>query len=159
MGVAGRWYERLPHFRLDHTPSDGDELQSEYLMPREHAGDALLALDAIRDRIRPLILVAEIRTIAADDLWLSMACGRASVAFHFTWKPDVEAVLRLLPDIEAVLRPFEPRPHWGKVFTMPPAEVRSRYLRLPDFVTLARRHDPDGKFRNAFLDSMVFGPP
>jgi xylitol oxidase len=158
LGDAGPWHERLPHFRMDHTPSNGDELQSEYLVPREHAVDALLALDAIRDRIRPLIQVAEIRTIAADDLWLSMAQSRASAAFHFTWKPEPEAVRRLLPEVEAALRPFEPRPHWGKVFTMPAAEVRSRYARLPDFVALARRSDPDGKFRNAFLDRIVFAP-
>ena len=156
LGVAGPWHERLPHFRMDHTPSSGDELQSEYLVPREQAVDVLVALDAIRDRIRPLVLVAEIRTIAADRLWLSMAHGRASAAFHFTWKPDAGAVDRLLPEIEAVLRPFEPRPHWGKVFAMPPDEVRSRYPRLPAFVALAREHDPDGKFSNAFLDRLVF---
>lgn len=158
MGVAGPWHERLPHFRMDHTPSSGDELQSEYVVPREHAVDALLALDRIRDRIRPLIQVSELRTIAPDDLWLSMAQGRESAAFHFTWVPDREAVGRLLPEVEAVLRPFEPRPHWGKLFAMPPGEIRSRYPRLPDFVALAGSHDPDGKFRNAFLERQVFEP-
>jgi xylitol oxidase len=156
LGLAGPWHERLPHFRMGHTPSTGDELQSEYLVPREHAVDAVLALDAIRDRIRPLIQVTEIRTVAADELWLSMAYGRPSLALHFTWKPDVLAVDRLLPDLEAALRPFAPRPHWGKVFTMPPGDVRSGYPRLPEFVALARRHDPEGVFRNAFLDRMVF---
>jgi xylitol oxidase len=159
LGLVGAWHERLPHFRMDHTPSNGDELQSEYLLSRDHAVDALLALGAIRETIRPLIQVAEIRTIAADDLWVSMAHGRESVAFHFTWKADGQAVRRLLPEIEAALRPFEPRPHWGKVFTMPPTEVRSRYPRLPDFVELVRRHDPDGKFSNAFLDRFVFATP
>lgn len=156
LGVAGPWHERLPHFRMDHTPSNGDELQSEYLVPREHAVDATLALDAMRDRIRTLVQVAEIRTVAADDLWMSMAYGRPSVAFHFTWNPDAAGVDRLLPGVEAALRPFEPRPHWGKVFTMLPAEVQSRYPRLKDFVVLARRHDPEGTFRNAFLDRVVF---
>lgn len=158
MGVAGPWHERLPHFRMDHTPSSGDELQSEYVIPRGHAVDALLALDSIRDRIRPLIQVSELRTIAADDLWLSMAQGRESAAFHFTWIPDRDAVDRLLPEIEAALRPFEPRPHWGKLFAMPPSEIRSRYPRLPDFVTLAGDHDPDGTFRNTFLERLVFDP-
>jgi xylitol oxidase len=81
-----------------------------------------------------------------------MARGRPSVALHFTWKPDWAAVRNLLPAIEAALRPFEPRPHWGKLFTMEPDELRSRYPRLPDFAQLARRNDPDGKFRNDFLD-------
>ena len=158
LGVAGPWHERLPHFRMEHTPSSGDELQTEYLVPRQHAVEAFLALDAIRNRIRHLVLVAEIRTIAADDTWLSMAHGRASAAFHFTWQPDAPAVHRLLPEIEAALRPFDPRPHWGKVFTMPADEVRSRYPRLPDFVGFARCHDPDAKFGNPFLDRFLFTP-
>lgn len=152
LGVPGPWYDRLPHFRMDHTPSAGDELQTEYFVRREHAVEAFLALDGLRDRIVPLIQVSEVRTVAADDLWLSMASGRPSVALHFTWKPDWDAVRALLPAIETALRPFEPRPHWGKLFTMEPDELRSRYPRLPDFAGLARRHDPDGKFRNDFLD-------
>jgi xylitol oxidase len=157
MGVAGPWHERLPHFRMDHTPSSGDELQTEYFVPRHLAIDAFLALQPLREQIARLIQVSELRTIAADDLWLSMAAGRPSAAIHFTWKPDGEAVRQLLPEIEAALQPFEPRPHWGKVFTMPADEVRAGYPRLPDFVALARRHDPDGKFRNAFLERLVFG--
>jgi xylitol oxidase len=143
---------------MDHTPSSGDELQSEYFVPREHAVEAFLALDGLRGRIAPLIQVSEVRTIATDDLWLSMASGRPSVALHFTWKPDWDAVRSLLPNIEAALRPFEPRPHWGKLFTMEPDELRSRYPRLDDFARLAGRHDPDGTFRNDFLDSYLGAP-
>ena len=157
LGVAGAWYDRLPHFRMDHTPSAGEELQTEYFVPREHAVEAFLAVHALRARIEPLIQVSEVRTIAADNLGLSMANGRASVAIHFTWKPDWDAVRILLPDIEAALRPFEPRPHWGKLFTMSPDELRSRYPRLPDFVDLANRLDPDGVFRNDFVNRSLFG--
>jgi len=142
---------------MDHTPSAGEELQTEYFVPRARVTDAFLALDRLRDRIAPLIQVSEVRTIAADRLALSMASERASAAIHFTWQPDWESVRGLLPDIEAALRPFEPRPHWGKLFTMEPGEVRARYPRLPEFVALAGRHDPEGKFRNAFLDRVVFG--
>lgn len=156
-GVPGPWHERLPHFRLDHMPSSGDELQSEYLVPREDAAEALFALDALRERISRTVQVSEVRTVAADDLWLSPAYRRASVAFHFTWKPDWPAVRELLPAIEAALAPFDPRPHWAKLFTMPADEVRSRYERLDDFVEIARRFDPDGKFHNAFLRRFVFG--
>jgi xylitol oxidase len=157
LGVAGPWFDRLPHFRVDHTPSAGAELQTEYFVPREHAVGAFLALDGLRDRIAPLIQVSEVRTIAADELWLSMANGRPSVALHFTWQPDWEAVRGLLPAIELALRPFEPRPHWGKLFTLEPDELRSRYDRLPAFVSLARRLDPAGTFRNAFLDRYLDG--
>jgi xylitol oxidase len=141
---------------MDHTPSAGDELQTEYFVAREDAVDAFLALDALRDRLAPLILVSEVRTIAADDLWLSPAYRRTSVAFHFTWKPDWPAVRAVLPAVEAALEPFEPRPHWGKLFTMAPDLVRSRYERLPDFVALAERLDPEGKLRNALFRRVVF---
>ena len=155
-GRPGPWHERLPHFRLDHTPSAGDELQSEYLLARAEAVPALVALSGLRDRLAPLIQVSEIRTVAGDELWLSPAYRRDSVAFHFTWKPDIERVLDRLRDVEAVLAPFEPRPHWGKLFTMDAETLRSRYERTSDFVSLARRLDPGRKFRNGFVDLYVF---
>ncbi len=156
LGVPGPWHERMPHFRMDHTPSSGAELQTEYLIPRRHAVRALLAIDGLRDRFAPLLQVSEVRTIAADELWMSTAFGRASVALHFTWRPDWEAVRRVLPSIEDALAPFQPRPHWGKVFTMPPDAIRSSYEKLPQFAELLQRHDPGGKFRNAFLDRYIF---
>ena len=152
LGVAGPWHERLPHFRLGYTPSSGEELQSEYLVPRDRVIDALTALDAVSDRIAPLLLISEIRTIAADDLWLSPSYGRDSVAIHFTWKPDAAAVGAVLVEIEALLAPFGARPHWGKVFSTSPEVVAGLYDRLPDFVKLTRRYDPSGKFRNDFVD-------
>ena len=157
LGVPGPWHERLPHFRLDHTPSSGDELQTEYLIPRQHAVAALEAIDRIRERIAPLLQVSEVRTIAADRLWLSTAYGRESVAIHFTWQPDWEQVRQVLPAIETALAPYAPRPHWGKLFTIEAEAVRSSYERLPDFVGLLERHDPNGTFRNAFLDRYLFG--
>ncbi len=155
LGVPGPWYERMPHFRMDHTPSAGAELQSEYLIARVHAVEALLAVNAIRDRFAPLVQVSEIRTIAADGLWMSTASGRASVAIHFTWQPDWDAVRRVLRLIEGVLAPFAPRPHWGKLFTMAPGAVRASYENLPRFTALLERHDPNGTFRNAFLDRYI----
>jgi xylitol oxidase len=157
LGVAGPWHERLPHFRMDHTPSAGDELQTEYLIPRQHARDALLALAAIRDRFAALVQVTEVRTIAADGLWMSTAFDRASVSIHFTWLPDWAGVRAVLPAIEHVLAPFEPRPHWGKLFTMAPDAVRASYTKLPRFIALVERHDPAGKFRNGYLDRHIFG--
>ena len=157
LGAPGPWHERLPHFRMDHTPSAGEELQSEYFVARAHAVDAFIAVDALRDRIAPLIQVSEVRTIAADDLALSMAFERSSVAFHFTWKAEWEGVRTLLPDIEGALRPFEPRPHWGKLFTMDPDELRGRYPRRAEVAQLARRHDPRGVFQNDFVDQYLFG--
>jgi xylitol oxidase len=157
LGVPGPWHERLPHFRFEATPSAGDELQSEYQVPRERAVDALIALERLRDKIAPLVQISEVRTIAADDLWLSPSFGRPSVAIHFTWLPDWQRVRDVLPVIERALEPFEPRPHWGKLFSIPAADVRARYPRISAFGGVLTRLDPGGKFRNAFLDRYVFG--
>jgi len=156
MGVPGPWYERLPHFRMGFTPSAGKELQSEYFVPRRHAVDAILAVERLRDRVTPHLLISEIRTIAADDLWMSTCYRQPSVTIHFTWKPDWPAVSRLLPVIEKELAPFQPRPHWGKLFTISPSDLRSRYQKLPDFIQLAAKYDPKGKFRNDFLNTNLF---
>ncbi|MFZ3567438.1 FAD-binding protein [Streptomyces sp. BH097] len=154
-GVPGPWHERLPHFRAEFTPSNGDELQSEYLLPREHAVAALTSLDAVRERIAPVVQVCEVRTVAADTQWLSPAYGRDTVAFHFTWVADAERALPVVSLVEDRLREFGPRPHWGKVFTADPARVAERYPRAADFVALAERLDPEGKFSNAFVRGLL----
>jgi len=158
LGVPGRWYDRLPHFRPGFRPSAGHELQSEYLLPAAHAVPALHALDDVRDRLAPVLQICEIRAVAADDLWLSTCYHQDSVAFHFTWIADPAAVLPVVGLVERQLAPFTPRPHWGKVFTTPSEALRARYERLPDFLDLMRRFDPSGKFRNAYTDRVLGSP-
>ena len=157
MGISGPWHERLPHFRMDFTPSSGEELQSEYLVPRQYAFQALRIIDQLREYIAPLLQVSEIRSIAADDLWMSPCYQRACMAIHFTWKKDWEGVKNVLPRIEDGLAAFNARPHWAKLFTMSPAHLQSLYEKLPDFRQLLQRYDPQGKFRNRFLDQYIFG--
>jgi alditol oxidase len=157
MGVPGPWFERLPHFRMGFTPSSGKELQSEYFVPRKDAVEAILAVERLRDRVSPHLLISELRTVDADRLWMSPCYERPSLAIHFTWKPDWESVRKLLPIIEKELEPFEPRPHWGKLFTVEPARLQSRYARLADFKGLIKEHDPRGKFRNEFLNRNLYG--
>jgi xylitol oxidase len=156
-GEPGPWHERLPHFRLGFTPSSGDELQSEYLVPRGAAVDALRALDGVRDLIAPVLAVAEARSVAGDDLWLSPAHGRDSVALHFTWISDAPAVLPVVAAVEAALEPFAARPHWGKVFGTAPAAVRSLWPRLPEAERVVRGFDPAGTFRNELVDRYLPG--
>jgi alditol oxidase len=150
LGRPGPWFDRLPHFRMGFVPSAGDELQSEYLLPREHAVAAIDALRGLAERLRPVLLVSEIRTVAADGLWMSPQYGRDSVGFHFTWANEPAAVTRVVHDVEAALAPFDPRPHWGKLFVGAP-----RYERAADFAALAQRLDPRGAFRNAWLERHV----
>jgi xylitol oxidase len=154
-GVPGPWNERLPHFRLEFTPSNGDELQSEYFVPRELAAEAFEILRAMGKQFAPVIQVSEVRTIAADELWLSPSQGRDTVALHFTWVQDESVVRPVVAALEEALDPLEVRPHWGKVFAADAALLRARYPKVPEFIELAARYDPDGKFRNPYLDTFL----
>lgn len=157
MGLPGPWYERLPHFKMNFTPSSGAEIQTEYFVPRDKGYQAILAVEELRDQITPHLFVTEFRTIAADDLWMSPCHQRPSMTLHFTWKPEADAVHALLPQIEAKLAPFNPRPHWAKVFTMPPATIQAQYPKLPDYKALLAKYDPEGKFRNAYINKNIYG--
>jgi xylitol oxidase len=156
MGIPGAWCDRLPHFRMDHTPSSGEELQTEYFVSRQHAYEAILAVHAMREHITPLIMISEVRTIAADNFWMSPCYKEERVALHFTWKMEQSAVMKLLPMLEKQLAPFDARPHWGKLFTISPKELESRYEKMQDFRQLLSQYDPQEKFRNAFLDLNIF---
>ena len=157
LGVPGPSGERLPHFRLGFTPSGGDELQSEYVVGREHGADAVRELRRLGSVVSPLLLTSEIRTVAADTLWLSPFHERESIAFHFTWKPLLEEVLAVLPRIESTLEPFGPRPHWGKLFLTSATDLEAVYPRLPDFRRVLTKLDRAGKFRNEFVARSVLG--
>jgi xylitol oxidase len=156
MGKPGPWYERLPHFKMGFTPSSGKELQSEYFIARQHAVEAILAIQKLGKQIGPHLFITEIRTIAADQLWLSPCMNQDSITIHFTWKQEWDEVKKLLPQIEKELSPFKPRPHWGKLFTMPAPVLESRYEKLADFKKLASHYDPKGKFRNDFLNGTIY---
>ncbi len=153
LGSVGPWHERLPHFKLDFTPSFGEELQSEYFVDVKDAGAALEAVHALRYEIQPLLLVSELRTIAADENWLSMAQGRDSLAIHFTWKPDVPGVTAFLPTLEAALAPFKARPHWGKLFTDNAFNFAQLYPNFAPWLKYRAELDPDRKFINEQLSS------
>jgi xylitol oxidase len=157
MGIPGPWYERLPHFKMNFTPSSGAELQTEYFVPRAKGFEAIRAVEQLRDQITPHLFITEFRTIAADQLWMSPAYKRDSMAIHFTWKPEWPEVKKILPQIEEKLAPFGARPHWAKLFTMKPTVFEGQYSRLNEYRGLVKRYDPNGRFRNDFLDTNVFG--
>ena len=156
LNTVGPWYDRLPHFKLDFTPSSGQELQTEFFVPFDRGYEAIRAVETLRDKITPHLYITELRAIAADDLWMSMACQRPSLAIHFTWKLESKAVMELVPQIEAKLKPFNPRPHWAKVFTMNTAQIAPLYPRIDDFRALTQQLDPTGKFRNPYLNEHLY---
>jgi alditol oxidase len=155
-GAAGAWFERLPHFRAEFTPSRGEELQSEYFVPRHRAVEALEVMRRVGPSIAHLLFVSEIRSIRADDLWLSGAEGGDRIGIHFTWKPDEPAVRTALPAIEAALSPFGVRPHWGKVFELNSEAIAGQYAHWGDFARLRDRWDPRGALRSPLLRSWGF---
>jgi xylitol oxidase len=155
LGIPGPWHERLPHFRSDLTPSAGHELQSELFLPRTAAPAAFAALRALGERLAPLLHIAEVRTVRADDLWLSPAHGRDTVTFHCTWVDDAAAVLPMIGAVEERLIPLGARPHWAKLTTLSPSEIAALYDRTPAFARLVTEHDPTGKFRNRFVDQLL----
>jgi xylitol oxidase len=157
LGRPGPWSDRLPHFRMGYKPCSGEELQSEYLFPRRYAVEAIEAVRTLADQIRPILQVSEVRAVAADRLWMSMNYGEDTVSIHFTWKREPDAVVDMLAQLESVLAPFEARPHWGKLFSAEAAAIAPLYERLPDFVRLVERLDPQGAFRNSWLKARVLG--
>ncbi len=156
-GSSGPWHARLPHFRLEHTPSSGAELQSEFFVASEHAVAAFDALHRVRRGFAPRLQIGEIRTVAADEHWLSPAQGRPTTAFHFTWLPGESELRGALRVVEEALAPFDARPHWGKLFGADAGRLRALYPRHGDFERLLFRHDPSGKFRNAYVRRLFPG--
>jgi alditol oxidase len=157
VGRPGPWYDRLPHFRMGFTPSSGEELQSEYLFPRRYALEAIEAVRTLADRIQPILQVSEIRTVAADRLWMSTNYGEDSVGIDFTWKPERDAVEDMLVELESALVPFGARPHWGKLFNADAAAIAPLYERMPDFISLLERLDTRGAFCTSWLKAHVLG--
>jgi len=158
-GLPGPWHERLPHFYFKDALAVGNELQSEYFVARERAVEAMRAVAALGEGLGPLLGVTEIRTVAADQLWLSPAYGQDIVGIHFNWHKNWAGVGAFMPIVEATLAPFAPRPHWGKLFGIAPADIQAAYPRMADFRELANTLDPHGKFRNRYVERYVFGQP
>ncbi len=157
LGVSGLWSDRWPHFRMDFTPSSGDELQSELLLPRECILEAIEVVRRFAGAMAPHLLVSEIRSVAADTLWMSPAHRRASVALHFTWRPHAAEVVRLIARLEDALSSFAPRPHWAKLFAADRDALRQRYPRFADFNELVGRFDPRRAFGNDWLRRYIVG--
>lgn len=151
-GVPGPWMERLPHFRLDGTPSFGDEIQSEYFVPRSSASAALQAMRELAPLVQPVLFVSELRTAASDDLWLSGAYERDFLAIHFTWHNDDAGVRAVLPAVEQALAPFGARPHWGKLHLFDAADMARVHPRLADARAVFDARDPGRRFANAHLE-------
>ena len=154
LGVPGHWHDRLSHFKLEFTPSVGEEIQTEFFVDRKDAAAAIEAVSQLGSEITPLLWITELRTFAADNLWLSGAFERDCLAIHFTWK-KLDAIYPVIEKVEVALRPFNYRPHWGKVFTADATYLMSVYPKMGEFQALVQALDPAKKFGNSFTRSKV----
>jgi xylitol oxidase len=157
LGVAGPWFDRLPHFKMEFQPSAGKELQSEFFVALEDGFEAIMAVAEMSEQINPHLFISEIRSIKADELWMSTCYQRDSIAIHTTWKQEIPEVTAFILQMEEKLNRLNPRPHWAKLFSIPSETLQTRYPKIEDFKALLTKHDPQGKFRNAYLDRHIFG--
>ena len=159
LGVAGPWSDRLPHFRMGFTPSSGEEIQSEFLVPRQHAvgGDPAPCAPWARP-LRPLLQVTrdphDRGRRAVDEP--AVPAGDRRHPLHV----DARARRRSRACWSSSRRrwPRSRRARTGaRLFRAPAAEIAPLYERLPDFARLAQRLDPRGAFRNDWLERHVLG--
>jgi L-gulono-1,4-lactone dehydrogenase len=129
----------------------------EYAIPRRHAAEATRrVLDAAERAQPPVGFPIEVRFVAADDSWLSPAHDRdtAYIAVHQFQGMSWEGYFR---SVESIMLEYGGRPHWGKRHFQTAETLAERYPRWQDFRALRARLDPDGRFRNLYLDR-VLGP-
>lgn len=154
-GSVGPWWDRIPHFTIDSVPSVGSEIQSEHFIPLRLAAEALDAVHALGDRLAPHLHVAELRTMAGDDLLLGPTRGEDVLCIAFTWRKHVDEVAALLPHVEHALAPFGGRPHWGKSTSLGAEDLAGLYPGLPAFRDLVHRTDPGRKFTSGFAERLL----
>ncbi|WP_314856039.1 D-arabinono-1,4-lactone oxidase, partial [uncultured Microbacterium sp.] len=129
--------------------------EMEYAVPLDRLASAFRGVQRVIDEHGWRIeFPIEVRTAAADDLWLSTASGRPSgyLAVHRYWKTDHTEYFAA---VEEVMLAHEGRPHWGKLHTLDASALRARYPRFDDFTALCDRLDPDRAFRNPYLDRVL----
>lgn len=133
-------------------------LEMEYAVPRAALPEAFAGLRAAAERhARDVTFPVEVRVLGGDDAWLSTAHGRdtAYLAVHVRSGRPHETYFGA---VESVLSALDGRPHWGKLHTRTADQLRPRYPHFDAFVAQRDRLDPEGRFRNAYLDR-VLGVP
>ncbi|KAK3270130.1 hypothetical protein CYMTET_21453 [Cymbomonas tetramitiformis] len=163
---VGPSHQQLPHFLDGFTPSNGDELQSEYFVSLRHWRPVTQALFKFGKQggFGKVLQISEVRFLQGDDFTLSPCSVLGGVngcaAFHFTWHHDAPEVRKVLQAVEDLLGRFDPLPHWGKVFNMEAGILRARYGedRLNAFRTLLQDTDWEGKFENEWMSSFLAPP-
>jgi FAD-linked oxidoreductase len=153
--LSARTYTDVSH-RVFVTPRRVRFAESEYAVPRESLGHVIAELRRAVPRLAdPVMFPVEVRVAAADDIWLSTACGRESayIAIHqYTGLPYQEYFDRF----ESIVAEVAGRPHWGKLHSLDARRLRPLYPRFDDFRRVRAEADPEGRFGNPYL-ARVFG--
>jgi L-gulono-1,4-lactone dehydrogenase len=133
-------------------------VEMEYAIPRANARDAILEVrDLVEREDLRVSFPVEVRFTAPDDIPLSTAYGRDTcyIAVHMARGMPFE---RYFEGVEKIMDSFDGRPHWGKMHWQRAETLAPRYPEWDEFARVRARLDPDGRFRNAYLDR-VLGPP
>uniref|UniRef100_A0A915D0Y3 FAD-binding PCMH-type domain-containing protein n=1 Tax=Ditylenchus dipsaci TaxID=166011 RepID=A0A915D0Y3_9BILA len=156
MGIVGPYYERLTDYDLGLSGQEGQQTQSEYYVDFDDFVPALKALQTLSAEINAVVYVALFRITEKDELWMSPQYKKTTMAIHFSWQPKLDQVMALLPKIEAALAPFNPIPHWGKLYTLKPEQYLPLLPKYPEWREQVELHDPTHKFRNKWLEENIF---
>ena len=152
--LSARAYSDVSH-KVFVTNRNVRFVESEYAVPRESLPEVL---GELRDRVPrladPVMFPVEVRVAAADDIWLSTACGRDSayIAIHQYVGMPYQEYFTLF---ESIVGAVGGRPHWGKMHTLDASVLRERYPRFDDFTALRAELDPQGKFLNPYLSRVL----
>lgn len=136
--------------------STRDDLHTEmeYAIPAEAGPDCFAELrDMIRSDFPDLAWPLEYRTLAADDLMISVARDRPTVTISA--HQDISLDDRpLFTACEEIFRAYEGRPHWGKVHYRSGDELAVLHPEYGAWWELRDRFDPSGRFVTPDLQAL-----
>lgn len=144
-----------PAHRIFPAPRTVHFNEMEYTVPAARGLECLQeVIDTIRRHDFPVFFPIEYRYTAADDTWLSPFSQRAgaSISIHQYAEQDYREVFAA---VEPVLKKYGGRPHWGKLHTLVARDLQALYPRLPDYLAVRRRVDPQGKLLNPYMKTLL----
>ncbi|MCB9792473.1 MAG: FAD-binding protein [Alphaproteobacteria bacterium] len=142
-------------FEILHLVMPPRHLEAEYSLPMEHAAEGLRALrQVIEEEGLRVNFMQELRPVEADELPLSPATGRPS-AYVSAYIARAAEAPRFFRAVEDRLRPLGARPHWGKLHTFTPEQLRAAYPCWDAAMALRREVDPEGRLLSPYMARLM----
>jgi FAD/FMN-containing dehydrogenase len=140
-------------------PDTADEVatwvEMEYMVDARDSKDAFVTLrDMVLRRFPEVISPIQLRWIAGEEAYLSPMHGRDSVSISVSGELKYDW-LGFLAAVDETLRPWAPRPHWGKQYFLNAARTRELYPELDRFLEVREQVDPERLFLNDHLAEVL----